>query len=162
MLATPTPSRHLSQCREISGLSYTALSTCPWPKSRLKGIRGKGLAYERLVSRVLPGASAGLWYEFYDSNGYGRCGIDLLIHFPDRIAVLECKLTDTDEGRRQILLLYRPVLEHFYRKLVCGIVVCKNLTPASQNIHHSLSSALRAAEGPRIPTLHWRGKGPIA
>lgn len=77
------------------------------------------------------------------------------------MAVLECKLTDTSEARKQIRALYTPVLEKFYAKPVIGVVVAKYLTPNSRNIVYDLASALKSTEESNIATLHWLGKGPI-
>lgn len=163
VLAASVPARpSFRGCREVVGLRMVEFGENPWPKTRLRGVQQKGILYQRAVARALPGAKANLWFKFADLNGPGMAGLDFLIHFPDFIAVLEAKLTDCDEARRQLNLLYRPLVEHYWKRPSIGIVVAKNVTQASTNIHHSLTSAVRGAEGPRISVLHWRGKGPIA
>jgi hypothetical protein len=152
----------VTTCREVSGLLTVAPAANPWPKTRLRGVRHQGILYQRAVSRALPGAQTDVWFQFHDSNGSGMCGLDFLIDFGTFFAVLEAKLTDNPEARRQLSLLYRPVVEFWAKKPAIGVVVCKNVTQASTNIHHSLATAVRGAEGPRISVLHWRGKGPIA
>lgn len=161
LLSTPASSRWLNTCREIEGLRSVKLSASPWPKSRPRGVKAKGLRYERALAKVIPSAKHGLWFNFVDRNGPGFCSPDFIIEGHSFVAVLECKLTDTDEARKQIRALYTPILEKFYSKPVLGVVVAKYLTPNSRNIVHDLASALKLTKNSAIATLHWLGKGPI-
>lgn len=149
-------------CREVQGLRDVSPGRNPWPRQRLRGVKHQGILYQRAVAKALPGAKADVWFSFIDARGPGMAGLDFLVDFGDFFAVLECKLTDCAEARRQLTLLYQPLVSFWSRKPARGVVVCKNVTPGSQNITHSLADAVRNATDGTITTLHWRGKGPIA
>lgn len=119
--------------RRISGLSYVTLTEDPW-KSRAKpvGAKAKGLRFERLVSKHLPGALHSQWFHFVDNNGPGHCCTDLLFTRAGVLWVAECKLTDWAEADDQINFLYKPVLERLWDGEVRGVVVAKYLTPLTE------------------------------
>jgi hypothetical protein len=148
------------RCRVVDGLQWVEQAESPWPKSRPRGAKGEGLRFEKALAKRLLGARHGLWFKFQDFNGIGYCSPDFIVNYEQFVLVIEAKLTDTDEGRAQIEQLYSPVLQMHYRRPIRGVLVCKNLRQGSGNIVPDLVSAVRLSEN-CIPTLQWRGKGPI-
>ncbi len=142
--------------RKIVGLKWAEPAENPWPKTRPKGVRAKGLAFERRVARAIPGAKHGLWFRYEDQNGVGYCSPDLVLRLGGVPMVLECKLTDCPDARDQLEGLYLPVLECLLGRRPRGVVVVKNLTRVSQGIVPDLASAL-AVDG--LPLVQWLGKG---
>ena len=139
------------------------------PKSRARGVKARGIKYERDLAAAIPSARHGQWFRFEDGNGPGCCQTDLLLETQWGLAILEAKLTWTWEGHRQLDQLYIPVLRQAYSSAwagkpphIFGLVVCKVLTP-DLNLHRDwicrdLYGALsRAAEGKRT-VLHWMGQ----
>lgn len=155
----------MTRHRVVEGLVYAAPCERPdfIPQARLRGSRAAGLRYERRVGAALPQARGGLWFHFLDRNGPGHCNPDLVLDLGDVLAVLECKLTETEQGRLQISELYRPVLRYALGREVIGVQVARNLTPRTDLgvVVHSLSEALTRARGGDIPTLHWVERGPL-
>jgi hypothetical protein len=151
--------------RVISRLSAASpRSSNPWGAKRprrAKGSRARGLAYEKLVAQAIPGALHGQWFDFLDAAGPGCCCPDVLLLAKRATVCIEVKLTDCDEGREQLSLLYAPILRWIYQKPVLLVLVVKHLTPRSTLVVEDLRSALRLAESGAIPTLHWLGRGPI-
>jgi hypothetical protein len=132
------------------------------PRTRSRGVKALGLRYERLVGRALgawPGLRLGPWFEFCDANGRGYCQADALIIQPDLVVVLECKLTDVPQADLQLEGLYKPVLEHIYKRRVHGVVVTRHLTRTT-DLSRVTDSFAGALARPR-PILHWLGRGPI-
>lgn len=148
------------RCRVVDGLQWVEETVNPWPKSRPRGAKGEGLRFERALAKRLAGAKHGLWFKYQDFNGVGYCSPDLIVDYVQFVLVIEAKLTDTDEGRAQIEQLYSPVLHMHYKRPVRGILVCKNLRQGSANLAADLVSAVGLSQT-CIPTLQWRGKGPI-
>jgi len=154
--------------RVISGLSWA--KPCPRPacipKSRPRGTKGLGLAYERAVGKALLREGRrpllGQWFEFSDANGHGWCQTDLLLRSPcGGWVVLECKLTDVEQGRDQVRQLYLPVVGAALGRCLGGMVVAKHLSKATkpQSICSDLDSALAAVSLGDLPLLHWIGSG---
>jgi len=99
--------------RSIVGLEYAALCLRPAhiPKSRPRGVKAAGLRYEKALAAAIPRAEHGQWVEYRDLNGPGHCQMDLLIEGSKRIVVIECKLTDVEQGFGQLRDLYFPIVE---------------------------------------------------
>jgi hypothetical protein len=158
-------------CRHIEGLIWARKCERPrvLPVRRPRGATGAGLRYERLVGERLrkkfPGeALLGQWFQFEDAHGRGYCQADIVVPQAGRVVVLECKLTDTDDGREQLSWLYLPIVAHIWKRPAVGIVVAKYLTDQSvlsALVLSSLSEAMSKANGV-IPTLHWIGKGRLS
>lgn len=117
--------------RRVKGLLHAQACLRPdcIPHGRPRGAKAMGLRYEAAVAAAFPEAQHGLWFRYRDSNGPGYCNPDLVIEYPDRLLVLEIKLTWTPVAEPQIRELYRPVLEMALGKPVFGAVICRNLTP---------------------------------
>ena len=105
----------------------------------------------------------GIWFSFVDANGLGYCQPDVLLGLDGQVVVLECKLTEVDEARKQLAYLYLPVVAKALGKPTKGIVVVRHLTRESNpsNVCTSLGEALKRATSEYYPTLHWIGRGPI-
>lgn len=155
--------------REIVGL--VSAEACEWPtciprKSRVRGAKAAGLSYEKKfcleVGKRFPEAVRGQWFRFRDVNGWGYCQPDCILVRENAVLVLECKLTDTEQARRQLSRLYFPILSHVYGLPTLGIVVVKHLTRVTrvESVFGSLAEALPASMG-GIPTLHWLGRGAL-
>ena len=133
------------------------------PLSRPRnGSKRYGLRYERSVAERTNGQH-GIWFSFYDANGPGYCQPDVLLGLEGQIVILECKLTEVDEARKQLAYLYVPVVSKALERPAKGIVVVRHLTRESDpsNVCTSLGEALKRASGTYYPTLHWIGRGPI-
>ncbi len=145
--------------REVCGLTYAALTVRPAARAaRSSGAKAAGLRYERAVASALPRAQHGQWFEYWDVNGPGMCQTDLLIVGAKTVLVMECKLSNVDEGRAQLRGLYLPVAQMVWpEKDVLGIVVARHLSRESAlgNVRTSLRDAVELARQGELPTLHW-------
>lgn len=153
--------------RVIVGLQWVQRAQSPFHgKPRARGTKALGHKFERQVGErlKLQGYSPllGQWFRFRDANGTGFCQPDIMLDLGSCIAVLECKLTDTDGARTQLELLYRPVVSMAFERPVRLITVTRHLTRETKvdGIVTSLKAALAIPAG-CIPTLHWMGVGPI-
>ena len=153
--------------RSVIGLIYAARCLRPAhiPVSRPKGSKAAGLRYEKALSAAIPRAEHGQWFEFKDLNGPGHCQMDLIIEGQKRIVVIECKLTDVDQGMRQLHELYFPVVEKVWPdKKPLGIVAARHLSkcPDVRRVETTLKGAILRAETEKIiPILHWMERMPI-
>jgi hypothetical protein len=148
--------------RHVEGLIWAqAVAKGPFgPQGRKKGAKARGLAFERDVAKALPRPEAWAfnpWYQFGDRNGGGYAQPDFVLRTKTAVLVLECKLTDTREAYDQLRGLYFPILEHVYGLPVSGIVIAKNLAPASQPPCLTFGEALNASRNGAVPLLHWLG-----
>lgn len=149
--------------RQVIGLRSVQPCARPaWARTRRRprGACGIGLRYESALAKALPSALHNPWYRFEDANGPGWASPDILTKWQGQTVVLECKLTDYAEAETQLRDLYFPLLEHFYRMPVRGIVVVRSLSarPNPSRVVCGLAEALAA---PGIPIWHWLGRGPI-
>lgn len=153
--------------RTIVGLHYAARCLRPAhiPKSRPKGAKAAGLRYEKALSAAIPRAEHGQWFEFKDLNGPGHCQMDLLIEGSKRIVVIECKLSNVEQGRAQLEELYFPIVRMVWPdKKPLGIVAARHLSRESDlgRVETTLKGAiLRAEQTGIIPTLHWMERMPV-
>jgi len=127
---------------------------------RVRGAKAQGLRYEKALAHALRGAEWGRWIEFEDRNGHGWAQPDLFFALREEIVVLEAKYTWVAEGHSQGELLYKPLLEHLFRKKCRVVVVCKVLTPLTPRgrVFGRLEDAVRASAGGSC-VLHWIGTG---
>lgn len=146
---------------------------CSRPKgiprfSRARGSRAAGLAYERKLAKAIgsdfPLAFHGQWYEFEDAAGHGYCQPDIVIPQDRFVVCVEVKLSAQDSAWLQARGLYKPILEHVYRKPCICIVATKYLRSerAGDIIATSLADAVTSAEVLNVqPLWHWIGQGPL-
>ena len=153
--------------RNVVGLQYAALCLRPAhiPRSRPKGAKAAGLRYEKALSAAIPRAEHGQWFEFRDLNGPGHCQSDLIIVGQKRVVVIECKLTEVDQGRAQLRVLYFPIVEMVWPdKKPLGIVAARHLSKEGDLtlVETTLKGAIERAERQKvIPTLHWMERMPL-
>jgi hypothetical protein len=146
--------------RIIRGLLSAERSKNPWPtQGRFRGAKAEGIRYEKLVAKATNGLH-NQWFKFFDENGQGFCCPDVILDLPEGLFVLECKLTDTEYAKSQLLGLYLPIVSHVFGQPACGIVVTKHVGRKSYGITDSLADAITLA-AKTIPTLHWLGRGPL-
>lgn len=151
----------------LTSASACARPTCI-PRSRPRGTKGLGLSYERTVAsavrRAFPTALHGQWFQYEDSHGRGYCQPDILLISTSVVWVLECKLSNVDEARAQIALLYAPILRYVYKRDVRGIVVARHLTRigVQTDVFSGLRDAMKVNDFATFPVLHYLGKGSIA
>ena len=111
---------------------------------KLKGMKGKGIAYEKHVGRRLKRwqesnelygeLHLGQWFSFWDDNGHGYCQPDILIVRSDLVFILECKLSYTNFAWEQLAKLYQPVVELTFERPAVLVQVCKNLRLEPENL----------------------------
>lgn len=153
--------------RHLAGLQYAAMCLRPAhiPKSRPKGAKAAGLRYEKALAAAIPRADHGQWFEFRDLNGPGHCQMDLVIEGQKRIVIIECKLTDIEQGMAQLRHLYFPIAEMIWPdKKPLGIVAARHLSkcPDTGLVESTLKAAILRAETQKvIPVLHWMERMPL-
>lgn len=153
--------------RSVVGLHYAAMCLRPAhiPKSRPKGSKAAGLRYEKALSAAIPRAEHGQWFEFKDLNGPGHCQMDLVIEGAKRVVIIECKLTEIEQGRDQLEKLYFPIARVVWPdKKPLGIVAVRHLSKCSdvRDVETTLKGAiLRAETRGEIPVLHWMERMPL-
>lgn len=157
--------------REIRSLSSAGICERPRgiPVTRArKGAKAYGLRYERAFAKAASWALHGQWFEFRDSAGPGHCQTDFLARFFDLAVILETKLSDVEQGRKQLRGLYEPVVQKALGLRPVGIVVVRHLTHLKETrgtyrVHETLASAITQAlaDPGRLPVLHWRERGPL-
>jgi hypothetical protein len=96
-------------------------------RRKLVGAKRDGIRYENALAKALPDALHGQWFEYVDGSGEHRwCQTDFLIIGDSRVLIIECKLSWTLEGHRQINELYCPVVSRALERECWGIV-CRAL-----------------------------------
>lgn len=151
--------------RQIGTISYASLlegrpKHLPTPK-RLSGSRAKGVTYEKKAVRELkerfPAAAVQYhrWIHYVESrNGSGYCEPEVFIELKDRLILFEMKLTGGPAGRMQLEGLYKPLLEHLFRKPVFCLLVCKWTTPATPGPFFNSPEEFMLSGAP-FGTWHW-------
>lgn len=153
--------------RVVVGLdSACKLSSRPEniPIPRTRGVKAEGRRFEKaagkMLSRLKLGGSleSSVWFEFFDANGRGVCEVDHIILRPDRVVVVECKLTQTPRAFSQLERLYLPVVRKIFSQVpVQGVMVCKRLYEVPTDLATSWEEVL-AMNASIIPTWHWLGR----
>ena len=125
----------MAKSRKIKGLKWVALADRnPYPgPRRLRGTKAAGIAFQNKVGRFLAGEIdakrlagklySDLWLMFEDSGGNGFAQPDHFLLQPERIVLLECKLSQNTTAWAQIEGLYKPLLEHLFQRPVLGVQV---------------------------------------
>jgi hypothetical protein len=153
--------------RSVVGLEYAAMCLRPAhiSKARPRGAKAAGLRYEKALAAAIPRAEHGQWFEFKDLNGPGHCQMDLFIEGQKRIVIIECKLTNVEQGIAQLQELYFPIAQTVWPdKKPLGIVAARHLskTPDLSLVETTLKGAIMRAETQKIiPILHWLERNPI-
>jgi hypothetical protein len=102
------------------------------PKAkRLRGSRAAGMAYEKKVGKVLrilfKEVHSARWFEYEDSARAGVCQVDHFVVLPEKIILVECKLSETEEAWSQMADLYAPILAQHYRRGVARVQAARHL-----------------------------------
>jgi len=129
----------MAKPRILKGLKWAAVADRnPYPgPRRLKGSAAAGIAFQNKVSQFLQGQIdrkllegklySDLWLMFEDSKGNGFAQPDHFILQPEQIVLFECKLSQNSVAWTQMDLLYKPLLEHLFKRPVLGIQVFKRM-----------------------------------
>lgn len=141
---------------------------CGWPprighpRPRRGSAKAAGLAYERSLAGVLPGAVHGQWFQYRDSAGLGWCQVDILVEGQREVLVLEVKYSWVLEAHEKLERLYLPVVRMALGKPTLGLVVARRLDSeiTREGIQYAgdLGLALALARRGRA-CLHWLGPG---
>lgn len=154
--------------RQIQGrlaLAERCLRPAFLPKGRPRAAaKLAGLRYERAAAQALEGLAVhGPWFHFEDAKGEGWCQPDLI--FPCKALgaafILEVKLSWVPEAEPKLQGLYLPVVAKALKCKTFGVVLCKNLSPATPGaVHSNLDAALRASLSEGVAMLCWDGRSP--
>lgn len=99
----------------------------PFPNRKaLKGSQGAGIRFQDRIGAILETEIrakrlegrlySDLWLFYEDANGQGYAQPDHFILQPERIILLECKLTQVDTAWDQMDGLYVPLLRKLFRR----------------------------------------------
>lgn len=129
----------------------------------MSGSRAQGKTYEKRVGEFLRNRGysfrSGVWIDYEDDNGVGYAQIDHLLILPDRLCIVEAKLSQTCNAELQIRELYRPLLKLITGGgLIQGVQVCKNLYTEPQLPVRNIEEVL-ATTSEEIFTWHFLGRG---
>lgn len=106
--------------REVRGLKWARFGPKPHylTSQKQRGLRAKGLAYERKVGKALlldhPNALLGQWIYFEDFKGPGVAQPDILLTLGNSLHIIECKLSYKEEAEEKIRRVYGTLLRHIY------------------------------------------------
>lgn len=100
------------------------------PLARLRGVKAKGITFEKRVGKVLRGlfddVRSGTWFEYHTQTRSGVCCMDHFVLLRDRIILVECKLSEKDTAWKQ-MALYAPLLAAHYQLPVARVQAARHL-----------------------------------
>lgn len=114
---------------------------------------------KELKRRKLPGKLyEHQWIAFIDQNGRGYAQTDYFLETESNIILFESKLTQRGTALTQMGHLYRPLLQHIFKKPVVGLQVCKNMLwdPGKWEVREP--EALLGYTAEDLFTWHWMGR----
>jgi len=117
--------------RAVVGLRAARLARGPgWKPSRVRGLKAKGLAFERKVLKQLKeffgfAFEPGPWIQFEDANGAGFAQPDGVIAFLTHMVLIEVKLSETPSAAQELRGLYAPLVRKIWKKPVALLQVFK-------------------------------------
>lgn len=119
----------MTSFRKISQLQSVKLcSPRAGQKGRAFSEKAEGLRFEETIGDII--LDLGLknyshcWFEFKDSNGKGWCQVDHGFFKEDFQVIIECKRSWHSYAKGQILQLYKPIVEFYWKRPALGIVAC--------------------------------------
>lgn len=130
-----------------------------------KSAKGQGIRFEKDLAAALEphGWQHGVWFKFVDAFGKGLAQPDLFLVAPAAVYVIEAKLGNVEAGLAQFAELYRPLLEHVFRRPAFGIVAARYLgaMPAERpRVATDLGEALERSRTGAVVLL-WRKGYPL-
>lgn len=155
------------QSRVIKGPLWARQVEPPgFAKAKLKGSAAKGKTYERKVwkyvnkwieqeGRTELAPIYQPWIQFEDANGWGLASPDIVLVAPDRVVVLEAKLSQTAAAEHQLVKTYFPLLSLLFAKPVFGIQVCKNMYEHPKHSVRNLVGHLDGDLDEILPVMTW-------
>lgn len=100
---------------------------------RLKGAKGQGIRFEKVVAKRLdelfPEHLSSLGFKYCDGGDVGICIPDGIIYTEKWVIVLETKLRHTMDAWHHLRRLYAPVVAYAFKKPVRCIEVVKYYDP---------------------------------
>lgn len=159
---------HRARKRVVISLEW-ATDLPVWPshipdRKPRKQCKINGIRYENACAKALPNMVHGQWFSFKDKNGQGYCQVDLLQIGSDAILVIEVKNTWTADAHDQLERLYKPVVEHVYKRPMIGLVMVRYLTPQISKhvvVVNSVLNGIAAARLGSQAVLHWPGRASL-
>ncbi len=153
--------------RKVRGLSWAEWREKgpfirPTARNQRRSIKA-GLTYERQVGRLIQRKIKsgnklegrlllGQWILYADSSGVHWAQPDIVLVCRDFVLLLECKLTQCDNGDAQMLETYKPLLEKLYSLPVKCVQVCRNLLERKS---HIVSGLEEASDWPDVELFLW-------
>ena len=155
----------MSRPRKVNGLVKAELMPSgPFPTyPRVKGSAARGLSFQRRVRNYLRSAFVGRanvldspWIKYSDVSGSHWCQPDFIIDAPDRVIVVEAKLTLRRLGQALVQLqsLYRPCVELVFDR---PAVLC---VAFHHWIHDVDTSAIPMVDEPEELLYPWHLRAP--
>jgi len=109
-----------------------------------------------LCGQLLGVLNLNQWILFSDETGIHYAQPDAYLIVPERILLMEIKLTQTDTAKLQLLRLYLPLLQKIYDMPVVCLQICKRLRYEPKKLVENPLELL-ASPGPGVYTWHYRG-----
>lgn len=108
----------------------------------------KGLAFQRKITKEICSLGLGRvfaepWFVYKLRSVLRYCSPDIIIEQPNRIIVVEIKLTWQPEIDNKLRNLYTPIAKHVFRKPVKAVLVVRNVSPGAP-LPDDLEGALRS------------------
>ena len=126
----------MSRPRQVRGLkSITMQPSGPWgPSPKLTGRAAEGMRFQKKVSTRLTSLSDhgafydSPWFSYIDTYGRHWCQPDIVVDLPNRVVVVEAKLSlrRLETGLVQLTKLYRPTMEKFFGKPAVLVLAFKH------------------------------------
>lgn len=99
---------------------------------------------------------AGWWLRFTDEGGPGWAQPDFFFHGPERIILLEAKLTETPAAWEQLHFLYRPLLQRVFPGVpVVSAQVCNTLARGREETIPVVTDLSAVHDGCVLHYLGW-------
>ena len=113
----------------------------PFEPRGLKGRAAEGIRFQKRVHETVENTFQGYgeildnpWYRYTDHNGSHWCQPDSLLLTHNRAIIIESKLSlrRLHTAIKQLTALYRPVVEHIYKKPAVLLIAFKYWVPGAE------------------------------